>query len=149
MAFFNVQVPNEVVDQFNSMKLKHTSQYMLFELTKDLKHLEVKKTVGKMVTDSEASSKAAYESFTSELEPNKCCFAVYDFHVDEGESGVRDKLIFLSWCPDDAPTKNKMIYTSCKEDIKKKLVGISQDIQATDQDELNYETIKEKVKKSK
>ena len=97
MAFFNVQIPNEVVDEFNNMKLRHTYQYILLKLTDDLKKVEICKKVDKMKTDDEASSRAAYESFAAELDPNDCCFAIFDFHYTEGESGIREKLIFMAW----------------------------------------------------
>jgi hypothetical protein len=44
--------------------------------------------------------------------------------------------------PDDAPIRQKMIYASSKDAIRKQLVGISTEIQATDYDEISYDASK-------
>jgi cofilin len=51
----------------------------------------------------------------------------------------------FSRAPEVAPTREKMIYTSTKDSIKKKLTGLQIEIQATDASELAEETIVEKV----
>jgi cofilin len=38
-----------------------------------------------------------------------------------------------------------MLYTSSKADMKKKLVGIGTEIQATDMSEIDYQTVLEKA----
>lgn len=53
-------------------------------------------------------------------------------------------MIFRS--PDDAKIKQKMLYTSSKDAFVKKLVGISQHIQATEFDELNEDDIVTELK---
>jgi hypothetical protein len=40
-----------------------------------------------------------------------------------------------------------MLYTSTKADFRKKLVGVSTEIQATDQAEIDYDTILEKAQR--
>lgn len=42
--------------------------------------------------------------------------------------------------PDDAKIKQKMIYASSKDAIRKALVGISSEIQGTDVSEVDYQT---------
>jgi len=144
MAFFTVNIPNTVVDEYNTMKLKHTYQYILLKLSDDYKQLLITKTVPKIKVEDDATAKQVYDEFIQEFEPKQCSYAIFDFHYKEGE-GDRDKLIFLSWCPNTASIKQKMTYSSCREDIKKKLIGISQEIQATDDDELSYSTVKSKL----
>jgi len=144
MAFFNVTIPSTVIDEYNDMKLKKTHQYMLLKLSDDYKELKITKTVPKKVVEDEVKSKQVYDEFIQEFEPKVCCYAIFDFHYKEGE-GDRDKLIFLSWCPNTASIKQKMTYSSCREDIKKKLLGIAQEIQATDDDELSFSTVKSKL----
>jgi len=52
-------------------------------------------------------------------------------------------------CPDTAPVAMKMLYAASKDAVKKKLVGINQEIQATDHSELNKHEVTEKVKSRK
>lgn len=42
--------------------------------------------------------------------------------------------------PDDAPIRQKMMYASSKDAIRKQLVGISAEIQATSYDEITYDS---------
>lgn len=42
-----------------------------------------------------------------------------------------NKLIFISWVPDDARPKRKMIFASSKETFKHHLPGIVKDFQAS------------------
>lgn len=144
MAFFNVNVPAEVINEFNTMKLKHCFQYILLKLSDDFKTLNITKKEPKKEVKDDATAKTVYEEFLQEFEPNECCYAIFDFFFKEGD-GERDKLIFLSWCPNTASIKKKMTYSSCREDIKKKLVGIASEIQATDDDELSYSSVKSKL----
>jgi len=52
-------------------------------------------------------------------------------------------------CPDTAPVSMKMLYAASKAALKKALVGIAMEIQATDYSELNKEEVYEKIKSRK
>jgi len=52
-------------------------------------------------------------------------------------------------CPDTAPVGMKMLYASSKDALKKKLVGINHEIQATEYSELSKHEVTEKVKSRK
>ncbi len=49
--------------------------------------------------------------------------------------------------PETAPLRSKMVYTSTKDSIKKKLVGIQVEVQATDASEIAEDAVSERVKK--
>lgn len=85
---------------------------------------------------------------------------MYDFEYEKvsGE-GLRNKILFFVWyqflmlmfllnlrAPDTSKVKQKMLYASSKDAIRKKLVGIGAEIQGTDMSEVAYETVLEKVK---
>lgn len=50
--------------------------------------------------------------------------------------------------PDDSKVKQKMLYASSKDALRKALVGIATEIQGTDFSEVSYETVLEKVSRS-
>lgn len=56
-----------------------------------------------------------------------------------------NKIIFIVWLPDTAKVKSKMIYAASKDALKKKLIGIGSEIQATDPSELEDSVIGEKL----
>jgi cofilin len=137
MAASGVSVQDAVVSEFNNIKIGHKYVYIQMKITNDLKEIEVEKTV-----DTGACS---YEDFVHQLPPNDCRYAIYDFHFDTGKAGQREQLIFVVWCPDTAPVRTKMLYAASKDALKKKLVGINHEIQATEQADLNQKDVTEKV----
>jgi len=137
MAASGVSVQDAVVTEFNNIKIGHKYRYIQMKLTDDMTEIEIEKTV--------EPSGDTYEQFVQQLPSDDCRYAVYDFHFDTGKSGQREQLIFLLWCPDSAKVKKKMLYAASKDALKKKLVGINHEIQATDYSDLNQKDVTEKI----
>ncbi|CAK9297198.1 unnamed protein product [Gordionus sp. m RMFG-2023] len=101
-----------------------------------------------------AEANATYDEFLKDLKEAEsqgdCRYAIYDFDYKVERHGAPEastnKLLFYIWCPGSAKIKRKMIYTSSKDAIKKKLVGIGGEIQGTDDAEVSYDEVLEKVK---
>ena len=53
----------------------------------------------------------------------------------------RSKLFLMSWCPDTAKIKKKMIYSSSFDTLKKAFVGVHKVIQSNGVDELEQSYI--------
>jgi len=85
-----------------------------------------------------------YDTFVNHLPETACRYAVYDFAFEK-EGGKRNKLTFFSWAPDNAKIKDKMVFASSKDVLRRALVGISAEIQGTDFDEVAYESVLDKV----
>jgi len=58
----------------------------------------------------------------------------------------KNKSSSLSWCPDTARIKKKMLYSSSFDALKKALVGVHKYIQATDASEASKESVEEKLR---
>ena len=56
-------------------------------------------------------------------------------------SYFRSKLFLMSWCPDTAKIKKKMIYSSSFDTLKKAFVGVHKVIQSNDVDGLEKDYI--------
>ena len=61
-------------------------------------------------------------------------YGVFDFeytHQCQGttEASKKEKLFLMSWCPDSAKIKKKMLYSSSFDALKKCLVGVQKYIQ--------------------
>jgi len=54
--------------------------------------------------------------------------------------------VLISWVPDDATVKQKMIYAASKDSLKRSLDLVT-DIQATDYSEVAHETVLAKITK--
>jgi len=131
-----VTVSDEVVTEFNNIKLGHKYRYIQMKISDDKKVIQMEKTV----------ESAEYEDFVRQLPDKICRYAIFDFEYDLAESGQRQQLIFVVWCPDTAPVHMKMLYAASKDAVKKKLVGINHEIQATDHSELNKSDLIDRLK---
>jgi len=128
-----VAVNSKCVEEYQQLKLGKKLKYIIYQLSKDRTQIEVEKT----------SESESYDDFIADLPPTACRWAVYDFAFEQGE-GKRNKLCFIAWSPDDAKIKDKMLFASSKDSLRKSLVGIGAEIQGTDFSEVAYETLLEK-----
>lgn len=133
-----VTVKPDCVPVFTEMKLGHKYRYIVYSLTDDLKQIQVLKT---------APPTASYDSFVEEMkeaETNRQCrYAVYDAEYKLKDGQTRQKLVFFLWSPEGAAIKQKMIYTSSKDYLRKALVGVGKEVQACDYGDLDWENVLE------
>ncbi|KAJ2508442.1 cofilin [Coemansia sp. RSA 2052] len=152
---------------YQELKVTHEFKFVLFKIADDNKSIIVDTTSLGPFVDLEsvspaekeaalAARKAAkeklvgkketdiYELFVKQLPEQECRYAVYDFAYEKDGSS-RNKILFYAWSPDTAKIKNKMVYASSKDSLRKTLVGIAQDVQATDYEEVSHEAALDKV----
>ncbi|KIK38246.1 hypothetical protein CY34DRAFT_809543 [Suillus luteus UH-Slu-Lm8-n1] len=122
---------------FQELKMSKSLKYILFKLNDTRTQIVVDKT----------SENPDYEEFVTNLPADGCRWAVYDFSYKLEDGSQRNKLCFFSWSPDTAPIRAKMVHASSKDALRKSLDGISVEIQGTDQTEVAYETVIDKVKR--
>lgn len=97
---------------------------------------------------------ASYDDFLTDLQAageGECRYGLYDFeyeHQCQGttESSKKQKLFLMSWCPDSAKIKKKMLYASSFETLKKSLVGVHKFIQATDASEASASEVEKQLR---
>lgn len=134
-----VTVTDEVVSEFQTIKLGKKYSYIQMKISDDKKVIEMEKAV----------ETCSYEDFVKQFPANDCRYSIFDFDYELGDSGQRTELVFVVWCPDTAPVKMKMLYAASKDALKKKLVGITHEIQATEYSELNKHEVTDKIKSRK
>ncbi|EEB07901.1 actin depolymerizing factor [Schizosaccharomyces japonicus yFS275] len=134
MSLSGVKVAPECLEAFQELKLGKSVRYVVFKMNDTKTEIVVEKKN----TDKD------YDTFLGELPEKDCRYAIYDFEYNLGE-GVRNKICFITWAPDVAPIKSKMVYASSKDTIRRALTGVGSDIQATDFSEVSYESVLEKV----
>jgi cofilin len=89
-------------------------------------------------------AQATYAEFTKLLPEAECRYAVYDFSYVGKEGVEKNKLFFISWVPDVAKVKAKMLYASSKERFRRDLDGVQLEIQATDASEIEESVLRDK-----
>jgi cofilin len=137
MALTGIKVADECVTAFNEMKQKKQSRFVIFKI--------VNNEAVKVAHVSERT--ATYDDFVAYLNQDKDdpFYAVFDFEM-EAEGVTRGKLLLLSWIPDTAKVRSKMVYASTKESLKAKIDGGLMDIQANDFSSICYDAVAAKVK---
>ncbi|KAF9255638.1 actin cross-linking [Marasmius fiardii PR-910] len=131
-----VGVNDDCLTAYQELKLKKKMKYIIFNLNKDNTEIIVEKT----------SESAKYDEFIQDLPETECRWAVYDIEFEK--DGKRNKLCFFAWSPDDAKIKQKMVFASSKEALRRKLDGIAVEIQGTDPSEVAYENVLNKASSS-
>jgi len=139
-----VQVADACHQAFIDIKKAKKYRYIIFFI-KDEKVIDIE-TYGER--DKE------YKHFLEHLDnlgPDECRYGLYDFeykHQCQGTSDIstKQKLFLMSWCPDTARIKKKMLYSSSFDALKHALEGIGKFIQATDMAEASYDCVLEKLR---
>jgi len=139
-----VTVKDECVTAFEDVKKNKTYRYIVLRIL-DESIIDIEK-----LGDRDATYDDYLKHLTS-LGENECRYGVFDFeyvHQPEGttDSIPKQKLILMTWCPDTAKIKKKMLYSSSFDALKRKFKGVSKYIQATDMAEASYDSILEKFR---
>lgn len=138
-----VKVSDEIQQAYTDIKKSKKYRYIIFHI-KDDKEICIE-TYG----DRDASYDD-YLQHLSNVGPEQCRYGLYDFEYEHACQGTSDtkkqKLFLMSWCPDTAKIKKKMLYSSSFDALKQALEGVGKYIQATDMAEASYECVLEKCR---
>ncbi|MEU7086829.1 actin-binding ADF family protein [Streptomyces achromogenes] len=132
-----VAVNDRCVQEYQALKIEKKHRYVLFNLNADNTEIVVEKV----------SSSPEYDDFIADLPETECRWAVYDFEFEKEGAGERSKLVFVSWLPDTAKVKQKMLFAASKEELRRSLVGIAVEVQGNDSSEVSYDALLDKVKR--
>jgi len=136
----------------SGVKLTNECQNVYQAIQKDKKHRYAifKIQDGEICLDQTGDRDNTYDQFLTDLQVkdgdnDDCRYAVYDYdyvqQAEGTEASYRSKLFLMSWCPDSAKIKKKMIYSSSFDTLKKAFVGVHKVIQSNGADELEQSYI--------
>ncbi|CDO76695.1 hypothetical protein BN946_scf184975.g4 [Trametes cinnabarina] len=131
-----VSVNPECLEAYQELKLGKKIKYIIFTLNKDNTEIIVEK---------KSPLTSTYDDFLADLPEADCRWAVYDFDFEKEDGGKRSKITFFSWSPDDSKVKQKMLFASSKDALRRSLVGIAAEIQGTDYSEVAHDNVLDKV----
>lgn len=135
-----VTVDDECVTKFKEMQLKHKIRSIMFKLTDDMKQCVVDHD---RILEKEGGN--GFEQFVKQLPEDAPRYAVVDIPFTTKSGADTEKLIFVYWCPEGCKPKQKMVYSSTKDAIRKALPGIQSEFQATDLDDMKLEDLQKKL----
>merc|ERR1719163_1934061 len=82
-----------------------------------------------------------FDEFLSQLDETKPRYIFLDYAYETDDGRPADKIVFVSWIPENAKVKDKMTFAGTKEAMKSACVGISVNLNATDLDELTPDVL--------
>lgn len=140
-----VKVDNECKTAFQDIKLGRKFRYVLFGFAAG--------DPTQIVVLKRADPGTTYDSFTEDLfnaEQNKDCrYAVFDAEYEAATGMQKNKILFFMWSPDNATIKQKMLYSSSKDALKRAFgEGIAKEIQANDHGDLQWSSVLEVCKRT-
>jgi cofilin len=139
-----VAVAAECKEAFENVKKGKMQRYIIF-------YIEEEKMIK---VECVGDRNADYDQFLNDLTKggeSECRYGLFDFEYDHQcqgttETSKKQKLFLMSWCPDTARIKKKMLYSSSFDALKKALVGVHKYIQATDASEASRDSVEEKLR---
>jgi cofilin len=141
MAMSGVELDSECKLVYDEIQSKKKHRYCTFKIDE-----------GKIRVDKIGDRDASYDTFLNDLcakdgEADDCRYAVYDFEFTVASQGTdainRSKLILISWCPDTARIKKKMVYSASFDSLKKAFTGVQKIVQANGMDEVEEKSVEE------
>jgi cofilin len=125
-----VGVSTDVKSAFEDQLKKHAYNYIIYQIVDE-------RTI---VVETKGGSDASYDDFLSNIPPSACRYATINFPVTV-DGGELWRPTLITWAPEDAPIKQRKIYASTYDALKKSLVGVYSYINALDSDELSADKV--------
>ena len=127
-----VKVSDACVEVYNEIKMKKSKKYVLFKI-------ENKKEI---VIDCDGDASKTFDDFKAALPEDQPRYGLVDINYTTDDGREQSKLTFVMWSPDDkCGVKDKMLYASSKDAIKKKFTGIMKELQANDMSDLTDDEV--------
>ena len=101
---------------------------------------------GIVVLERASGPQASHKEFVTCLPDGDCRYGIYDFPYADNAGGISGKIVFVLWSPTSAPVRAKMLYASTKDFFKTSLDGVSVEIQATDESDVEEAAIYDRLK---
>lgn len=136
MASTGVNCSDEVISKFNDIKLNRVKAKFV-----------VYKVEGPAIVHDTISESDNWDDFVACMPENDCRYALYDMDFQTADGRDANKLVMISWAPETAKVKSKMVYAGSKSALSGALVGVATKITATDMSELTKEAILEACQK--
>ena len=93
----------------------------------------------RVVIEKQGERDKTYDDFVEDLPENDCRYGVIYIEFETTDGRPTSKIVFITWNPDTAPVRPKMLYSGSKEALKSALNGVGIHINATDHAELDFE----------
>ncbi|MES1919332.1 hypothetical protein MHBO_001182 [Bonamia ostreae] len=131
------------MEDFKQLKKAKNQHFMILEIDSKKGQIYSKH----MQNSTQEEPEDAFEIFAEYLLENfekKPAYVVLDFDFEKS-GGKKNKLILVSWVPDESPPMSKMVYATTATSAKNSLVGVHKLVQVNDEKSLSYKNFVSKM----
>jgi cofilin len=140
-----IAVREDCVDLFTHIKTRSAYRWATFKVDSTGREVVIDAVGARAGGGEGGGGGGGYGAFCEALPERECRYGVYDYEYSSADRGTFHRLVFVSWAPDNAPIKTKMMYASTKDFFKAFCDGVGAELQATDRDELAEEEMRDRV----
>ncbi|CAA6673503.1 unnamed protein product [Spirodela intermedia] len=137
MATTGMKVEEECKRWFMEMKWKRVHRYVVYRIDERSRAVLV---------DKIGPPGEGYEGLAASLPSDDCRYAVLDFDFLSVDNCPKSKIFFIAWAPPASRIRERMLYATSKEGLRRVLEGVHYDMQATDPAEMGIDVIKDRAK---
>uniref|UniRef100_A0A6G3MJ34 Cofilin (Trinotate prediction) n=1 Tax=Henneguya salminicola TaxID=69463 RepID=A0A6G3MJ34_HENSL len=139
MTSSGVKVTDSLRVTYENFKMKKGTtkyRYLILKMSDDKSEI---------ILEREEPAKAGsdpredFESFVEALPRDEARFILYDFHATDINNAKQSRIVMITYVPDASTMKDKMLFASSKEALKKALELNGKDYSVHDIAELTYE----------
>lgn len=116
-----IGIDDAIINAWTECVKDKKRKYLLLKLDKKNEHLLID-----CEDDPAEAEEGKFDEFIEKFPSDECRYGLYKLNITvEGGYGTspRNKNIMISWAPENAKIKNKMVHASTKETLKEKLEG--------------------------
>lgn len=141
-----VKVDPDCIEAFNNFKLGKKEAFLVFGFNENATKIIVLDREAKSADESSLKAKnSLWDVLITKLPDDDVRYAVADVHYNTSE-GPRTDMVFITWAPETASIKRRMLMASSKDALKNALVGCRTTIQACCYPDLELRSVVEKFK---
>lgn len=131
-----LNVNENCLAEYQAMMMHKKYRYIIYH-NMDNKSIEIEMT---------GERDESFEDFVKNLPDNDARFCVFDYHIAMPDGRINDKIVYIFWCPDNAPVKVRMVSAATNLFFQNKIPAIAVALQCNDYSELEKTEIEKKIK---
>lgn len=143
-----IKLDPECKEMFAQIKDKKQHGYAVMMINKEQTAV-VMETKGLKLEDREVSTtRASFDAMKEYvMKSQQPRYILSDVTYERDNAGKKDVVVYIYWCSDNVPVKQRMVYASTNEALKKSFAGIKH-MECHDEDDFSYDSIVSKLKQS-
>eukprot|EP00842_Homolaphlyctis_polyrhiza_P000572 jgi/Hompol1/1515/HPOL_003951-RA len=135
-----VAVDDEVMTSFLEMQRQRLYAFIIFKIAEDGESIVVDKKMS-TAESLKLGTEATYDAFVASMPRDNGRYGLFELEYQEGDEGLRNKLVLILWNPSEGKIRSRMLYASSMAAVRQRLNGFHSEVQCTDASEIAFESV--------